>query len=141
VLTTAHYDRFTSRGETDFADTILSTMRFQLGDRLLDTDFHFFIARGGLVIVQAHVGVLYRGAHVGPFVDFLLQIRIHVKGSTLLDLDREIQRVLQDSGEYPKGSQVRVFMGFDFDTIPTLLRQYHTHYFNRTVAVDSNHRL
>jgi 6-phosphogluconate dehydrogenase len=33
VLTTALYDRFTSRGETDFADTILSAMRFQLGGR------------------------------------------------------------------------------------------------------------
>ena len=30
----------------------------ETGDRLLDSDFHFFIARGGLVIVQAHVGVL-----------------------------------------------------------------------------------
>lgn len=29
VLTTALYDRFTSRGESDFADTILSAMRFQ----------------------------------------------------------------------------------------------------------------
>jgi len=28
-----HYDRLTSRGETDFADTILSAMRFQLGGR------------------------------------------------------------------------------------------------------------
>jgi len=33
VLTTALYDRFTSRGETDFADTIISAMRFQPGGR------------------------------------------------------------------------------------------------------------
>jgi 6-phosphogluconate dehydrogenase len=31
VLTTALYVRFTSQGETDFADTILSAMCFQLG--------------------------------------------------------------------------------------------------------------
>ncbi len=31
VLTTALYDRFTSRGESDFADKILSAMRFQFG--------------------------------------------------------------------------------------------------------------
>jgi len=31
VLTTALYVRFTSQGETDFADTILSAMRLQLG--------------------------------------------------------------------------------------------------------------
>jgi 6-phosphogluconate dehydrogenase len=31
VLTTALYDRFTSRGESDYADKILSAMRFQFG--------------------------------------------------------------------------------------------------------------
>ena len=61
---------------------------------------------------------------------------LHAQGITLFDLDMEIQRVLRDSGDYAEGSQVRVFMGFDFDTFPTWLRQYHTHYFNRTVTVD-----
>ncbi len=31
LLTTALYNRFTSRGESDFADRILSAMRFQFG--------------------------------------------------------------------------------------------------------------
>ena len=31
VLTTALYDRFTSRGESDFADKVLSAMRFGFG--------------------------------------------------------------------------------------------------------------
>ncbi|VAX02885.1 6-phosphogluconate dehydrogenase, decarboxylating, partial [hydrothermal vent metagenome] len=31
VLTTALYDRFTSRGESDFADQVLSAMRFGFG--------------------------------------------------------------------------------------------------------------
>ena len=31
LLTTALYERFTSRGEADFANKILSAMRFQFG--------------------------------------------------------------------------------------------------------------
>jgi 6-phosphogluconate dehydrogenase len=31
VLTTALYERFTSRGESDFANKLLSAMRFQFG--------------------------------------------------------------------------------------------------------------
>ena len=31
VLTTAPYERFTSRGEADFQDKLLSAMRFQFG--------------------------------------------------------------------------------------------------------------
>ena len=34
VLTTALYERFTSRGEADFQDKLLSTMRFQFGGHL-----------------------------------------------------------------------------------------------------------
>jgi 6-phosphogluconate dehydrogenase len=34
VLTTALYDRFSSRGEADFADKLLSAMRFQFGGHL-----------------------------------------------------------------------------------------------------------
>ncbi len=61
---------------------------------------------------------------------------IVARGNTIKELDRDIQRVLREGGNYTQGSQVRVFMGFDFDTIPTWLRQYHTHYFNRTVTLD-----
>ena len=34
VLTTALYERFTSRGEADFQDKLLSAMRFQFGGHL-----------------------------------------------------------------------------------------------------------
>ena len=34
VLSTALYDRFSSRGEVDFADKLLSAMRFQFGGHL-----------------------------------------------------------------------------------------------------------
>jgi 6-phosphogluconate dehydrogenase len=34
VLTTALYERFSSRGEADFADKLLSAMRYQFGGHL-----------------------------------------------------------------------------------------------------------
>jgi len=38
VLTTALYERFSSRGEADFADKLLSAMRFQFGGHLEKTE-------------------------------------------------------------------------------------------------------
>ena len=58
-----------------------------------------------------------------------------VKGTTLSKLDKELERGLRKSGDYKPGTCVSVFMGFDFDTFPTWLRQYHTHYFNRVLSV------
>lgn len=56
-------------------------------------------------------------------------------GETLNDLDEDVIRALQKSGNYAAGAQLTVFMGFDFDTIPQWLRQYHNHYFNRCVSL------
>ncbi len=58
-----------------------------------------------------------------------------VSGETMQLLDNDICRVLRESGQFPCGARVRVFLGFDFDTIPKWLRQYHSHYFNRLVTV------
>ena len=38
VLTTALYERFSSRGEADFANKLLSAMRYQFGGRLEKSD-------------------------------------------------------------------------------------------------------
>ncbi len=57
-------------------------------------------------------------------------------GETMQLLDADICRVLQDSGQFPHGTRVQIFLGFDFDTIPTWMRQYHSHYFNRLVTID-----
>lgn len=57
-------------------------------------------------------------------------------GKTFEALDTNLIVALRDSGEYEKGSRVSVFMGYDFDTFPTWLRQYHSHYFNRLVDVE-----
>ncbi|MFQ5937410.1 MAG: DUF5395 family protein, partial [Acidiferrobacterales bacterium] len=57
------------------------------------------------------------------------------RGQTLPDLDEDLRRVLCDWGKFPKGSTVTVFMGFDYDTIPTWIRQYASHYFNRYVTI------
>ena len=56
-------------------------------------------------------------------------------GATIFQLDQDIQRVLQESKKYQQGSNLKILMAFDFDTIPTWLRQYHSHYFNRTVSI------
>lgn len=61
---------------------------------------------------------------------------LRVQGVTLPDLDKDLKRSLRTAGKFPQGATVTVFMGFDFDTFPTWLRQYHTHYFNRLVSVD-----
>jgi len=58
-----------------------------------------------------------------------------VKGITISELDDELKRGLRESGDYAPGSRINVFMGYDFDTFPTWLRQYHDHYFNRTLSI------
>ncbi|MCP3867143.1 MAG: hypothetical protein GY703_03425 [Gammaproteobacteria bacterium] len=60
---------------------------------------------------------------------------LEVKGVTIPELDEDLKRGLRESGDYAPGTALHVFMGFDYDTFPTWLRQYHTHYFNRTVLV------
>ncbi len=57
------------------------------------------------------------------------------RGQTLADLDVDLERVLRESGKFPQGSTVTVFMGFDYDTIPTWIRQFASHYFNRYVTI------
>jgi Family of unknown function (DUF5395) len=58
------------------------------------------------------------------------------RGVSLSELDDDVERVLRESGVYPEGVRLVVFMGFDFETFPTWLRQYHAHYFNRLVTID-----
>jgi len=57
-------------------------------------------------------------------------------GETFHDLDEAVKHRVIEAGTYTPGSRITVFMGFDFDEIPTWLRQYHTHYFNRFVDID-----
>ncbi len=57
-------------------------------------------------------------------------------GRDLPELDANLATVLRQSGQFVTGAQVTVFMGFDFDTIPTWLRQYASHYFNRYISLD-----
>jgi len=57
-------------------------------------------------------------------------------GQDFPELDANLANVLRQSGQFANGAQVTVFMGFDFDTIPTWLRQYASHYFNRYVSLD-----
>ncbi len=56
-------------------------------------------------------------------------------GRTLGELDANVAHALRDNGAFG-ASRVAVFMGFDFDTIPTWMRQYGSHYFNRRVTLN-----
>ena len=58
------------------------------------------------------------------------------RGRTLSELDRDLGRALAASGKYRRGARVLVFMGFDNGTIPTWIRQYAAHYFNRYVSIE-----
>lgn len=60
---------------------------------------------------------------------------VHARGETLHELDENVRSILLQSGKYQAGRRLMVFMGFDFETIPTWLRQYHNHYFNRYIEV------
>lgn len=55
-------------------------------------------------------------------------------GRTLPELDADLARNLRRAGGY-QGRTLNVFMGFDFATFPTWIRQYAPHYFNRLVRV------
>jgi len=57
-------------------------------------------------------------------------------GTTFEALDTNLIVALRDSGDYKTGSKLTVFMGYDYDTFPTWLRQYHTHYFNRLLNIE-----
>lgn len=57
-------------------------------------------------------------------------------GCTLSELDDDVGRALRERGEFKNLPSVTVFMAFDFSTIPTWLRQYASHYFNRCVTID-----
>ena len=57
-------------------------------------------------------------------------------GKTLLELDQDVARCLLDEQLFRDNAHVTVFMVFDYDCIPTWIRQYASHYFNRYVRLD-----
>ena len=60
---------------------------------------------------------------------------IHVKGESLGDLDTALMHALSALPNCA-GQRVEVVMRFDNATIPTWIRQYAAHYFNRIVELD-----
>jgi hypothetical protein len=61
---------------------------------------------------------------------------LRVSGNTFEALDTNLLEALRNSGQFSHGRKLTVFMGYDFDTFPTWLRQYHTHYFNRLLKLE-----
>jgi len=60
---------------------------------------------------------------------------LEAAGRTLPELDADLARALRRTSGY-QGRTLTVFMGFDFATFPTWIRQYAPHYFNRLVRVE-----
>ena len=60
---------------------------------------------------------------------------VNASGRTLRELDANVADALRVRGGFEK-SPITVFMGFDFNTIPTWMRQYASHYFNRVIRID-----
>ncbi len=60
---------------------------------------------------------------------------VSARGETFEALDAAVLQQLRGHGSLPAGTEARVAMRFDFDTLPVRLRQYHTHYFNRRIVM------
>ena len=56
---------------------------------------------------------------------------------TIEEIDQQIISIIRNTTEFKDQKSVEVFMGFDYDTIPIWLRQYHTHYFNRILKINN----
>ncbi|MBO8128168.1 MAG: DUF5395 domain-containing protein [Peptococcaceae bacterium] len=61
---------------------------------------------------------------------------LKASGCTLPELDENLKQVIIKSGVFKPGTKITVFMGFDYSTIPTWIRQYAAHYFNRYVSIE-----
>lgn len=62
--------------------------------------------------------------------------RFEASGHTLPELDEDLARRLVEEQLFPQNAQVTVFMVFDYTCIPTWIRQYAYHYFNRHIRLD-----
>ena len=60
---------------------------------------------------------------------------LSVQAATLVELDVELKRLLQERGYLKKGETVEVFMACDRSIIPRWMHQYGHHYFNRIVEL------
>lgn len=59
--------------------------------------------------------------------------KIVVKGESLEHLDRKLEDELRKAGYRGK---LEIFMKFDYSTIPQWMRQFHPHYFNRSIVIE-----
>ncbi len=53
----------------------------------------------------------------------------------LPELENRIAQAVRHMARFQDHPCVQVWLGFDFDVIPTWLRQYHSHYFNSRLQV------
>lgn len=58
-----------------------------------------------------------------------------IRGKDFAEIDSTLIRKVTQSKQYPSGTELRVHMGFDYDSIPRWIRQYAAHYFNRHLTI------
>ena len=61
-----------------------------------------------------------------------------VSAPTLEELDDKVRTLLKDRGIVAPGEKAEVLMLFDNSTIPSWIRPYAQHYFNRIVEVEGD---
>ena len=84
--------------------------------------------RADLEVTLAHDGCRWIAIH--QLFEF--------SANTLDEIEKQITLFVQNTANFKDQRIVKVFIGYDFDTIPTWLRQYHTHYFNRVLKIKNN---
>jgi hypothetical protein len=57
-----------------------------------------------------------------------------VAAAGISEIDEAIRREIVESGRFPAGTAVEVFLACDRGVIPDWMRPYHSHYFNRTIS-------
>jgi len=77
----------------------------------------------------------HNGTHWVAHNDFF-----SVSGKELEDLDRNLEKFLQDSSRFRGQGKQKVFMSFENGTIPRWIHQYMPHYFNRIAVVNTDKR-
>jgi hypothetical protein len=59
---------------------------------------------------------------------------LSVETGDVSEIDEAIRRRVEESGRFPAGTKVEVFLACDRGVIPDWMRPYHSHYFNRTIS-------
>ncbi len=80
---------------------------------------------------DAESAVIHDGRRWRAFNDDL-----SVSGKTLNEMERNLETALRDFGGYRKGEKIKVVIGYNAKAIPSWIRPYPSHYFNRILTFE-----